>query len=114
MIQIYHNPRCGKSRACLALVQTKYKNIEVILYLQNPLTVQELQVLLLKLNLEAKHLVRTKEKIWIEHYKNKNGSNLEIIEIITNNPILLERPLVVIDDKAIIGRELENVANFIK
>jgi arsenate reductase len=113
MIQIYHNPRCGKSRNCLAFIQESEKEYEIINYLQETPSFDELRALLEKLDLEPIQLVRQKEKIWIENYKNKQLSEDEIIQAMVLNPILIERPIVVIGDKAIIGRELDKVGEFI-
>ncbi|WP_366525136.1 hypothetical protein [Flavobacterium sp.] len=65
MIQIYHNPRCGKSRNALALLEASAKEYTIIKYLDNPPTVEELKSLLAKLNLKPIELIRQKEKIWI-------------------------------------------------
>lgn len=113
MIQIYHNPRCGKSRNCLAFIKESKKEFEIINYLEQTPSFDELSSLIEKLNLEPIQLVRTKEKIWIENFKNKQMSDNEIIQAIVSNPILIERPIVVIGNKAIIGRELDKVENFI-
>lgn len=113
MIQIYHNPRCGKSRNCLAFITAKDPTIEIIKYLETPPTAEELQNLLRKLDFNPLQLVRTKENIWIEKYKNKNLSDEAIIEAMVENPILIERPIVVKGNKAIIGRIPEEVAQFI-
>lgn len=113
MIQIYHNPRCGKSRNCLAFIKESKKEFEVITYLENIPTVEELKALIQKLNFEPLALVRQKEKIWIENYKNKTMTNDEIIKAMVTHPILIERPIVIKGDKAILGRDLDNVTNFI-
>jgi arsenate reductase len=113
MIQIYHNPRCGKSRNCLAFIQESEKEYEIINYLQETPSFDELHALIKKLDLEPIQLVRQKEKIWIENYKNKQMSEDEIIQAMVLNPILIERPIVVIGNKAIIGRELDKVSDFI-
>lgn len=113
MIQIYHNQRCGKSRNCLAFLEESKKEFEVINYLVNPPTVEELSALLEKLNILPIDLVRQKEKIWIENYKGKTLSNNQIIEAMVSNPILIERPIVVNGDKATIGRDIEKVIPFI-
>lgn len=114
MIQIYHNPRCGKSRNCLAFIKESEKEFEVINYLDDVPTFEELKTLIQKLNFEPLALVRQKEKIWIENYKNKVLTNDEIIQAMVTYPILIERPIVIIGDKAIIGRELDNIAHFLK
>ncbi|MCY1558625.1 putative protein YfgD [compost metagenome] len=76
-------------------------------------TFDQLKTLLSQLNLEPIQLVRTKEKIWIENFKGKTLSNDEIITAMVENPILIERPIVVKDGKAIIGRDPELVASFL-
>jgi arsenate reductase len=113
MIQIYHNPRCGKSRNCLAFVEQTNQEYEIIPYLTDTPSFDELKNLLEKLNLEPIQLVRTKEKIWIENYKSKTLNNDQIIEAMIDNPILIERPIVIKDGKAIIGRDLDLVASFL-
>jgi len=113
MIQIYHNPRCGKSRNCLAFIEESKQDFEIIPYLTETPTFDQLKTLLGQLNLEPIQLIRTKEKIWIENYKGKTLSNDEIINAMVENPILIERPIVVKDGKAIIGRDPELVASFL-
>ena len=114
MIQIYHNPRCGKSRTCLAFVDQSNQEYEIIPYLTETPTFDELKALLEKLNIQPLQLVRVKEKIWIENYKAKTLSNDEIIQAMVDNPILIERPIVVKDGKAIIGRDMDLVASFLE
>lgn len=114
MIQIYHNPRCGKSRNCLAFVEQTNQKYEIIPYLTETPTFEELQSLLEKLNLQPLQLIRTKEKIWIENYKSKTLTDKEIIQAMVDNPILMERPIVIKDGKAIIGRDLDLVASFLE
>lgn len=114
MIQIYHNPRCGKSRTCLAFVDQSNQEYEIIPYLTETPTFDELKALLKKLDLQPLQLVRVKEKIWIENYKAKTLSNDEIIQAMVDNPILIERPIVVKDGKAIIGRDMDLVASFLE
>jgi len=113
MIQIYHNPRCGKSRNCLAFIDQTKQEYEIIPYLTETPNFKDLQELLKKLNLEPIQLIRVKEKIWTENYKPKNLTNDEIIQAMVDNPILIERPIVVKNGKAIIGRDLDLVASFL-
>jgi arsenate reductase len=113
MIQIYHNQRCGKSRNCLVFLEESKKEFEIINYLVNPPTIEELKALIQKLNIAPIDLVRQKEKIWIENYKGKTLTPDEVILAMIENPILIERPIVVSGDKAIIGRDLEKVIPFI-
>jgi len=113
MIQIYHNPRCGKSRNCLAFIEQTNQQYEIIPYLTQTPSFDELKALLEKLNLQPIELVRTKEKIWIENYKGKELTNDQIVQAMIDNPILIERPIVIKDGKAIIGRDLDKVASFL-
>nr|WP_294774781.1 arsenate reductase family protein [uncultured Flavobacterium sp.] len=113
MLQILHNPRCGKSRNCLAFLENTDAKYEIRLYLQNPLTEAELNALILKLNIKPIDLVRQKESVWIEKYKGKPMSDNQIIKAIAENPILMERPIVINGAKAIIGRDLEKLEQFL-
>jgi len=113
MIQIYHNPRCGKSRNCLAFLEQSNQEFEIIPYLTQTPSFDELKTLLKQLNLEPIQLIRTKEKIWIENFKGKTLTDDQIINAMLENPILIERPIVVKDGKAIIGRDPDLVASFL-
>lgn len=113
MVQILHNPRCGKSRDCLALLSEKKEDITIIKYLENPLSEEDLIELLQKLNFKPMQLVRIKEKIWFDEYKNKPLTDQQIIMAMAKHPILIERPIVVKGDNAIVGRNLEEVVLFI-
>lgn len=113
MIQIYHNQRCGKSRNCLLMLEESNNEFEIINYLVTPPTAAELTALLQKLNLTPIELVRQKEKIWIENFKGKTLTPDEIIQAMVENPILIERPIVVKGDKAIIGRDPDKVIPFL-
>ena len=113
MIQIFHNPRCGKSRNAVALVESTGQEYEIIRYLEQSPSYDDLVLLLKKLGLKPLELVRQKEKIWIENYKNKTLSDENIINSMVSNPILIERPIIIKGDKAIIGRELEKVSSFL-
>jgi arsenate reductase len=113
MLQILHNPRCGKSRTCLAfLIETKLE-FQIINYLENPLSVTDLKVLLKKLNIKPIELVRQKEAVWIEHYKGKSLPDVDIIKAMAKHPILIERPIVIKGNNAIIGREIKKLNSFI-
>ena len=109
MITIYHNPRCGKSRECLAFIENSKQEFEVIKYLENPLTFKELDVIIKKLNIKPLELIRTKESIWIEKFKGKNLSDNEIIQSMVDFPILMERPIAVNGNKAVIARPFERI-----
>lgn len=113
MIQIYHNPRCTKSRECLAFLEESGQKFEVIKYLENAPTFDELKSIIKKLNIKPIELIRRKEKIWIENFKDKKMSDDEIIQAMILNPILIERPIVINDKKAVIARPLEKTCKII-
>jgi len=113
MIKIYHNSRCRKSREALDLLKSNKLDFEVIEYLKEKLTKNQLQVLINKLGLKPLELVRKNEAIWKENFKDKVLTNNEIVEILSENPTLIERPIIELDNKAVIGRPLENVFNLI-
>jgi arsenate reductase len=110
MIQIYHNSRCGKSRECLAFLEKSGQEYEIIKYLENVPTFDELKEIIKKLGIKPIELVRRKEKIWMENFKDKPMTDDEIIHTMILNPILIERPIVINGDMAIIARPLEKVA----
>lgn len=109
MIQIYHNSRCSKSRECLAFLQNSEKSFEIINYLQTPPTFEELKNIISKLNIKPIELVRQKEKIWIDNFKKSNLTDEAIIHAMIEHPSLIERPIVINNDKAVIARPLEKV-----
>jgi len=112
-MKIYHNPRCSKSRQTLNLLQERGGNIEIIEYLKDNLSVIELEKIIEKLGINPIDLVRRKEQIWIENYKNKDLSSKEIVKVMVENPKIIERPIVVIGKNAIIGRPPENVLSLL-
>lgn len=106
---LYHNPRCSKSRSALQLLQEAGKTVEVIEYLKTPPGASEIKILLKKLGLKAQDIVRKGEDLFKEKYKNKKISDNEWMEILSKNPILIERPIAVSGEKAVIGRPPERV-----
>jgi len=113
MITIIHNPRCGKSREGLAILEQSGKPFQVIKYLDKNPTEAELKSIIQKLQLAPIDLVRQKESVWIEQFKGKNLSDTEIIQAIVSNPILMERPIIMNDSQAIIGRPPHKIIDFI-
>lgn len=113
MIQIYHNPKCSKSRCGVALLKDSGKDYEVIDYLKKGFSAEELTALLTKLKLTPIDLVRTKETIWKEQFKDKPLTDAQIIEAMVQYPQLVERPIVVVGDKAVIGRPTEIIKEII-
>ena len=113
MIKIYHNPRCTKSRQGLAIVENTGKDFEVVKYLDTIPSEKELKEIIQLLNIAPIDLVRKNEKIWKENYKGKELSDKEIILSMLQNPKLIERPIVINKNKAVIGRPSENILTII-
>ena len=111
---IYHNPRCSKSRQTLAMLNEKGCEPEIFLYLKEELTVENLKKVLRKLNMEPRDILRKGE----EEYRKNNLSddrlnNEDLINFMIKHPKLIERPIVVKENKAILGRPPENVLKLI-
>ena len=109
MIKIYHNPRCQKSREGLQLLESTGESIQVIKYLEDVPTEAELTEIIKTLGITPIELVRTKEDIWKQNYKDLKLNDTEIIKAMVENPKLIERPIVIKDKVAVIGRPLENI-----
>ena len=107
MITIYHNNRCSKSREGICFLEKINQPFEVINYLDNVPTFKELEGILKKINIKPIELVRIKEKDWTENFKGKILSDKEIIEAMIRFPKLIERPIVINGDKAVIARPTE-------
>jgi len=108
-IQIYHNPRCSKSRAGLAYLEEQGIESEIIRYLDTPPTAEELTVLLQKLDMKPRELMRTKEAIYKELGLKDVEEDSKLIEAMVTHPKLIERPIVIHGNKAIIGRPTESI-----
>jgi arsenate reductase len=106
---IYHNPRCTKSRATLALLEEHGIKPRIIEYLQTPPDKIELKAILSKLGIEAVQLVRKGEQIYKDEYAHTTMSEGQWIAAMIAHPILIERPIVVHGNRAVIGRPPENV-----
>jgi arsenate reductase len=109
MIKIYHNPRCRKSREGLQILEESGQKFEIIKYLETIPSESELSSIIEKLGLSPLQLVRNTEKIWKENYKGKELSDEEIVKAMLENPKLIERPIVVHNNKAVLGRPPENI-----
>ncbi|MGV8947526.1 MAG: arsenate reductase (glutaredoxin) [Lutibacter sp.] len=106
-MKIYHNPRCSKSREGLTILQESKLPFEIINYLEKPISAVELIKVIKLLGISPIDLVRKNETIWKENYKGKNLSDAEIITAMTENPKLIERPIVINNGKAVLGRPPE-------
>lgn len=112
--RIYHNPRCSKSRETLALLENQQQDIEIVEYLKTPPTAEELSDILQQLDMQARQLLRTKETLYKElQLDNDNLSDQELIRAMCDNPKLIERPIVIKNNQAIIGRPPEAVLNIL-
>ncbi len=114
MVTIYHNPRCSKSRQTLALIEEKGVEPEVVLYLETPPSAENLTELLKKLGISARQLLRKGEDAYKENnLKDDSLDEAQLIEAMVKHPKLIERPIVVKGNKAILGRPPENVLELI-
>ena len=108
MLTIYHNPRCSKSRQTLALIEEQKHEVTIVEYLKTPLSIAEIESLMLLLNVSPKDMMRTKEA----EFKEQNLANADdktLIAAMAATPKLIERPIVTDNTRAIIGRPPENV-----
>ncbi len=109
-ITLYHNPRCSKSRETLALLRGKGLEPEIIDYLKTPPDTVTLNQLLSLLNLSPRALMRKKEAEYQAHHlENPNLSHEQLVQALHDHPKLIERPIVVVGNKAALGRPPENV-----
>lgn len=109
-VTIYHNPRCSKSRQTLGLLEEKGIKPEIIEYLLTPPTAAQLKEIITKLGISARELMRKKETAYMENGLNDESLNEdELINAMINNPILIERPIVLSKGKVAIGRPPENI-----
>ena len=112
--QIYHNPRCSKSRQTLALLEEKGIKPEVILYLDDTPSVAALTAVIEKLGVTVRDIIRTGEDAYKEqNLKNPELSDAALLEAMVASPKLIQRPIVIKNDKAVIGRPPENVLDLI-
>ncbi|PCI42784.1 MAG: arsenate reductase (glutaredoxin) [Proteobacteria bacterium] len=108
-VVIYHNPRCSKSRATLALIQEEGIKPEIIEYLEASPSASEMDAILNKLGMEPADLMRTGEDEYKEHIQGKDLNRAEAIALMVKYPRMIERPVVVNGDKAAVGRPPESV-----
>ena len=115
MLKIYFKPTCSTCRTALDLIKGNTKEkVELFEYLVTVPTQKEIREILKMLGLKADQIVRKKESLYKEKYEGKKVSNSEWIKILTQNPILIERPIVIKDGKAIIGRPPERVLELLE
>ncbi len=113
-IAIYHNPRCGKSRSALALLQEAGVTPRIIEYLKTSPNKADLQELVRKLGIAPEALLRKGEEVFKENFAGKSLSDEECISAMAEHPILIERPIVVRGERAVVGRPPERVLELLK
>lgn len=114
MITILHNPRCAKSRQGISLLETYGAPFKVVKYLEDPISEKQLKSILKQLKMEPIDLVRKNEAIWKNEFKNKELSDDALISAMVTNPKLIERPIVINDSKAVVGRPTEKILDLLK
>ncbi len=112
-IVIYHNARCSKSRSACEIVAGQGIEATIVEYLKTPPSREELRALLQKLGMKPAEIVRRGEDVFKEHYAGKTLDDEQWLDALTAHPILIERPIVVRGDKAVIGRPPEKVLDLL-
>lgn len=112
-MKIYHNPRCSKSRETLKLIEDANAEVTIIEYLKTPPSREELETIIQQLGIEASQLIRKGEADFKDNFKGKTLSESEWIDAMVAYPKLIERPIVIKDQKAVIGRPPELVLDLI-
>ena len=108
-MKIYHNPRCSKSRETLQLIKDAGVEVEIVEYLNAIPTAEDLKMILMKLNLKPTDILRKGEAVYKEKFKNSDFNDDEWIKVMLEYPKLIERPIVIKGNKAILGRPPQNV-----
>jgi arsenate reductase len=113
-LEIFHNPRCSKSRAALAIIEAADVEFDIVPYLDDPPTAARLRAVLDALGMKPRELMRRKEAVYRELGLDDEGlGDKALIDAMVANPILIERPIIVLGDRACLGRPPENVAVFL-
>lgn len=108
-ILVYHNGECSKCRELTEILNSKGVDVNYKFYLYEPLTVEELKALLIKLQLKAEDIIRESEPLFAEKFEGSELNEDEWLQAIIDNPVLLQRPIAVYGDKAIIARPPEKL-----
>ena len=112
-VTIWHNPRCSKSRQTLALIEEQGSSAEIIKYIESSPGAEEIGAVLKKLGISARELMRTKEAIYKELDLKNIDDEEQLIKAMAENPKLIERPVIIMGDKAVLGRPPEKVIDFL-
>ena len=114
MIKIYHNSRCSKSREGLKVLENSGKEFEVVKYLEDIPTKDELRNVISCLGIKPINLVRKSEAIWKEEFRNLQLNDEELLNAMITHPKLIERPIVINGNSAVIGRPASNIDSLLK
>lgn len=109
MITVFHNPRCSKSRTAVEILKKHNAGVKLIEYLKTPPTENELKAVLKKLKMGAEQILRKKEALFQKKFAGKKFSEAEWIRILVKNPVLIERPIAIKGNKAVIARPPETI-----
>lgn len=112
-MKLIHNPRCSKSRQAKQILEENEVDFEVREYLKEELSARELEEIIQKLEMSPFDLLRKGEAIYKEKYKGKELSDKEWIQAMVENPKLIERPILINGDKAVVGRPPEDVLKIV-
>jgi arsenate reductase len=113
-VTIWHNPRCSKSRQALALLEEQGVEADVVKYLETSPSAEEIKAVLKKLGIGARELMRTKEALYKELGLKEVDDEEQLVAAMAEHPKLIERPVVITGDKAVIGRPPEKVVDLVK
>ena len=113
MIVIYHNPRCSKSRETLEILETKKADYKAIKYLDEILSEEKLGKIIKLLKIKPIKLIRKNESIWKENFKHLDFTDEELVQVMAKYPQLIERPIVINGNKAVIGRPPKKILDII-
>ncbi|MGC6422475.1 MAG: arsenate reductase (glutaredoxin) [Flavobacteriaceae bacterium] len=111
---LYHNNRCRKSREALDYLREKGLEPTVIEYLKTPLTASQWQEVFTSIGKKPSEMVRTQEALWKENYKGKKISEIALLDILTDHPKLIERPIYQQNNRGVLARPIENLIDFLK
>jgi len=112
-ITIWHNARCGKSRDALKLLQERGIEPTIVKYLEEDLSSQRLKEILKMLQMQPRELMRTKEKLYRELNLKEENDNEKLIEAMVEHPKLIERPIIIRDNQAVVARPIEKLEEFL-
>jgi arsenate reductase len=106
-VTIWHNKNCSTSKKMLDWLTTNFKEVKIRLYTQEIPSIEELKELISLMNVDIKGIIRTKDKVFQNEFKDKDLTKEEWLEALHNNPTMIERPIIIFDDKAIMGRPVD-------